>query len=157
MNAIFLVADSPISPHYCHKAWAKTFCKTTIRTPFPNRKNPLTWLKWLRGIELPKADVLFCESSYCLPTAKKHKKKHDSKIILLVADTTYLPESHSIFKWLYVRYYTKFVDGFICVSKRIMKDIMKFSRNPIEVVRPFAVEDESYAYRKLMKIKEKGD
>lgn len=139
MKNIFLVPDSEISPHPVHRAWASTFCCKEIRTPFAKGLKMIT--KIFDEIDIPEdTDVLFCESSYCLPFAKRFKDTHKKvKIVLLVADRTYWRGNTNLFKWLYVRYYTKYVDRFIAVSEIIKKQIKHFSKKKVEVIRPFAV------------------
>lgn len=129
----FLFPSSPKSPHFVHFIWAKSVCSNFVRTPmgfgiFDMKK-------------IPKSDVLLLESLYCLPIAKKYKKKINPscKVISIIADTAFWRKKLSVARRVYYKLYIKCIDGFIAVSKRIKNDILNYINKPVKVVRPFLV------------------
>lgn len=132
MKSTFLYADSGISPHYVHKTWAMSICNSIVKTPMGIGKFDINII--------PDSDLLIIESLYCLPFAKKYKKKNPNcKIVAMVADTSFWKKRLSLGRRIYYKLYMDAVDGFIAVSNRIKTDIKSYINKPVVVVRPFLV------------------
>lgn len=132
MRGAFLYPKSGISPHFVHRAWAMSVCKSIIETPMGFGKFDIS--------KIPYSDFIIIESLYCAPFAKKYKKLHPKcKIISLVADTSFWEKKCGLMRNMYYKIYLKSIDGFVAVSERIATDAKKIIRKPVIVVRPFLV------------------
>ena len=128
---IFLYPNSPKSPHKVHKTWGLSVCKFMFKTPLGIGKFNIK--------KIPKTKIILIESLYSIPFAKKIKKRDNCKIIAIISDTSFWEEKLNIFRKVFYKVYLKYIDGFIVTSKRIKKDIEKFSKAPVKVVYPYIV------------------
>jgi len=142
MISTFLYPSSPKSPHPVHLTWAKSVCKYFIRTPMKTGiAHVLSLFSRFDVTKIPYNDVLLLESLYCLPFARRYKKRVNpkTKIISIIADTSFWKKKMTLSRRVYYKLYLDYVDGFIAVSEKIKKDIQEYIERPVEVVRPFLV------------------
>jgi len=132
MKITFLYPASGISPHYAHLTWAKSIGSRVVETPMG--------IGFFNLNKLKGSDLLLLESLYCAPFARQYKKKNpDSKIISIIADTSFWSERLGILRKMFYKRYLGSVDGFVVVSNRIKRDIQNHVDKPAVVVRPFLV------------------
>lgn len=132
MKATFLYPASGISPHPAHLAWAKSIGSRIVETPIG--------IGFFDMNKLRGSNLLFLESLYCAPFARRYKKRNpDCKIICIIADTSFWSERLGILRKMFYWRYLGYVDGFVAVSDRIKHDIQNRVNKPVVVVRPFLV------------------
>jgi len=130
----FLYPVSGISPHYAHLSWAKSIGARVVETPMGVGFFDLN--------KLQGSDLLLLESLYCAPFARRYEKKNPGcKIMCIIADTSFWSERLGILRKMFYWRYLPIVDGFIAVSERIKRDIQNYVDRPVEVVRPFLVNE----------------
>lgn len=132
VNITFMYPASGISPHPAHLTWAKSIGSRVVETPMG--------IGFFNLNKLKGSDILLLESLYCAPFARQYKKKNpDSKIICIIADTSFWSERLGILRKMFYWRYLPIVDGFVAVSNRIKRDIQNHVNRPVAVVRPFLV------------------
>lgn len=132
MKATFMYPASGISPHYAHLTWAKSVCTRVVETPMG--------IGFFNQNKLQGSNLLFLESLYSAPFAKRYKKKNPScKVICIIADTSFWSQRLGTLRKMFYKRYLGSVDGFIAVSDKIKKDIQNYVDRPAVVVRPFLV------------------
>ncbi len=110
-----------------------------------NSVNPFNWISVGREIRKLKPDVLLLRywipfMAPCLGTiARIARKNHVTKIIA-VADNIVPHEKH-VFDKVFTRYFTSSCDGFITMSRSVLKDLKKFSKNAPMVYTPHPLYD----------------
>ena len=110
-----------------------------------NSVNPLNWISVGREIRNLKPDVLLLRywipfMAPCLGTiARIVRKNHVTKIIA-VADNIIPHEKHPFDK-LFTRYFTRSCDGFITMSRAVLKDLKQFCPNAPMVYTPHPLYD----------------
>ncbi|MEI6142701.1 MAG: glycosyltransferase [Mariniphaga sp.] len=110
-----------------------------------NSVNPFNWISVGREIRNLKPDVLLLRywipfMAPCLGTiARIVRKNHVTKIIA-VADNIIPHEKHPFDK-LFTHYFTRSCDGFITMSRAVLKDLKQFCPNAPMVYTPHPLYD----------------
>ena len=110
-----------------------------------NSVNPFNWISVGREIRNLKPDVLLLRywipfMAPCLGTiARIVRKNHVTKIIA-VADNI-IPHEKHLFDKTFTRYFTGSCDGFITMSRAVLKDLKKFCPNAPMVYTPHPLYD----------------
>jgi glycosyltransferase involved in cell wall biosynthesis len=98
-----------------------------------NSINPFNWIKSGWQIRKAKHDVIIVRywlpfMGPCLGTVLRILKRKETKIIC-IADNM-IPHEKRIGDRLFTKYFSKPIDAFICMSKKVQKDVHLFSSKP---------------------------
>ena len=104
-----------------------------------NSINPFNWIKI--GIELkmlkPKIIVVRYWLPFmgpCLGTILRIAKKNNYTKVVCIADNI-IPHEKRIGDTRFTKYFTKSIDGFVTMSKKVLEDLKKFSNKPAQQIQ----------------------
>lgn len=104
-----------------------------------NSINPFNWIKI--GLELkmlkPKIIVVRYWLPFmgpCLGTILRIAKKNNYTKVVCIADNI-IPHEKRIGDTRFTRYFTKSIDGFVTMSKKVLEDLKKFSNKPAQQIQ----------------------
>ena len=110
-----------------------------------NSVNPFNWIAVGREIRNLKPDVLLVRYwipflAPCLGTIARIVRKNKVTRIIAVADNI-IPHEKHIFDKSFTRYFTESCDGFIPMSRAVLKDLKQFCPNAPMVYTPHPLYD----------------
>ena len=104
-----------------------------------NSINPFNWIKI--GLELktlkPKIIVVRYWLPFmgpCLGTILRIAKKNKYTKVVCIADNV-IPHEKRIGDTLFTKYFTKSINGFVTMSKKVLDDLKKFSQKPAQQIQ----------------------
>jgi len=104
-----------------------------------NSINPFNWIKI--GLELkmlkPKIIVVRYWLPFmgpCLGTILRIAKKNNYTKVVCIADNI-IPHEKRIGDTRFTKYFTKSIDGFVTMSKKVLEDLKKFSNKPAQQIQ----------------------
>jgi len=110
-----------------------------------NSVNPFNWVAVGREIRNQKPDVLLLRYwipflAPCLGTIARIVRKNKFTKIIAVADNI-IPHEKHVFDKSFTRYFTESCDGFITMSRAVLKDLKQFCPNAPMVYTPHPLYD----------------
>jgi glycosyltransferase involved in cell wall biosynthesis len=104
-----------------------------------NSINPLNWIKI--GLELKKLKPKIIVVRYwlpfmgpCLGTILRITKQNKYTKVICIADNV-IPHEKRIGDKSFTKYFTKSIDGFVTMSKKVLEDLKQFSNKPAQQIQ----------------------
>jgi glycosyltransferase involved in cell wall biosynthesis len=104
-----------------------------------NSINPLNWIKI--GLELKKLKPKIIVVRYwlpfmgpCLGTILRIAKQNKYTKVICIADNV-IPHEKRIGDKSFTNYFTKSIDGFVTMSKKVLEDLKQFSNKPAQQIQ----------------------